>query len=107
MNTTAPPACSATVPAGASRPSARRNMPNATWKPLQVPAWRRQRRLSALGGCLAAALIFTGCGGEAPSVQVNPNTAPSQGIRDGFAAPAPPAYNAPTNGYGGYYQPQG
>jgi hypothetical protein len=59
---------------------------------------------------MLAVLFLAGCGAagaQTAGVQVNPRSAPPQGARDGYSAPPPAAYNAPSNGYGGYYQPQG
>ena len=68
---------------------------------------RASRRCASLVACLLLGLVVAGCGGEQPAVRVDPRSAPAQGAGSGYAAPAPPAYNAPASGYGGYYQPQG
>jgi hypothetical protein len=67
------------------------------------------RRTAGAGAVIVAALLFASCGAggtQVAGVQVNPQTAPAQGAQGGYTPPAPASYAAPSNGYGGYYQPQ-
>jgi hypothetical protein len=69
---------------------------------------RSPRRPGATVLALAGLTLLFGvaCGAEKPAVRVNPQTAPAQGVADGYSAPPPASYAPPANGYGGYYQPQ-
>lgn len=67
------------------------------------PAGVRRARFAGLG--LAAALALSACGGESVAVRPDPRTAPLPGRTDGYTVPAPPSYQAPSQGYGGQYVP--